>query len=69
MSMPPNVVRTALFLPDHRYRYVLTRAWTKKPKVMWIGLNPSIADASIDDPTIRRCSGFARDWGMAGSTC
>jgi hypothetical protein len=29
-------------------------------------LNPSIADANQDDPTIRRCVGFARTWGMGG---
>jgi len=33
---------------------------------MFIGLNPSIADATIDDPTIRRCIGFAKAWGYSG---
>lgn len=29
----------------------------------FIGLNPSTADATLDDPTIRRCVGFAKAWG------
>jgi hypothetical protein len=29
---------------------------------LFIMLNPSTADGSIDDPTIRRCVGFARLW-------
>lgn len=33
---------------------------------MFIGLNPSTADATNDDPTIRRCIGYARDWGCDG---
>ena len=32
---------------------------------MFVGLNPSTADEARDDPTIRRCVGFARDWGFA----
>lgn len=49
-----------------RYRYSLWRQWAPGPSVMFVGLNPSTADATLDDPTIRRCMGFARAWGYAG---
>ena len=46
------------------YRYALWRIWdTGKSKIMFIGLNPSTADAYQDDPTLRRCIGFAKSWG------
>lgn len=32
---------------------------------MFIGLNPSTADEANDDPTIRRCMGFAKAWGFS----
>lgn len=34
--------------------------------LMIIGLNPSTADETKDDPTIRRCIGFAKAWGFGG---
>jgi hypothetical protein len=46
-----------------QYRYVLMRRWGFGPAVAFIALNPSTADASTDDPTIRRMMGFARGWG------
>lgn len=50
---------------DGIYRYLLVRQWNTKRRgwCAFIGLNPSTADASQDDPTIRRCVGFADDWG------
>lgn len=33
---------------------------------MFIGLNPSTADETTDDPTIRRCVKYARNWGWSG---
>lgn len=43
-----------------RYRYRLDRRWSDGPTCCFIMLNPSTADASQDDPTIRRCIGFAK---------
>lgn len=42
------------------YRYRLTREWGAGATAVFIMLNPSTADASQDDPTIRRCVGFAK---------
>lgn len=59
--------KTATISADGRYRYMLTRRWDVfGPTVAWVMLNPSTADAEVDDPTIRRCMGFARDWGYGG---
>ncbi|SFW50269.1 DUF1643 domain-containing protein [Amycolatopsis australiensis] len=46
------------------YRYLLTRAWAPGPLVMFVMLNPSTADATADDPTMRRVTRFARSWGF-----
>jgi hypothetical protein len=53
----------AMFTPTREHRYVLWRRWGEGPAVNFIGLNPSTADEQEDDPTIRRCIGFARNWG------
>jgi hypothetical protein len=49
------------------YRYELTRRWDLSTTgVTFVMLNPSTADGMADDPTIRRCVGFASDWGFGG---
>ncbi len=46
---------------DGQYRYLLTRRWRRDyMPLVWIMLNPSVADAKTDDATIRRCIGFAK---------
>lgn len=49
-----------------RYRYRLGRNWGEGwgAPVTFVMLNPSTADAQQDDPTIRRCVGFAKAWGF-----
>ncbi len=45
------------------YRYLLWREWNSSSKtVSFIMLNPSRADAEINDPTITRCINFAQAW-------
>jgi hypothetical protein len=51
------------------YRYKLWRFWDDRlPACAFIMLNPSVADASIDDPTIRRVVGYARGWDYGSVT-
>lgn len=46
----------AVFSPCHQYRYELWRDWDKtKPRLTFLMLNPSTADASANDPTVERC--------------
>lgn len=66
-SCPTPVIASAVISECGKYRYSLTRVWDEsKPRVMFIMLNPSTADANNDDPTIRRCVGFAKSWGYGG---
>lgn len=57
----------ALFSPDRQHRYKLWRIWDKDEGMCaFIGLNPSTADEIENDPTVRRCMTYARDWGFGG---
>lgn len=59
------VYSSATFSPCRKYRYALVRVWNESlPHATFIGLNPSTADEQADDPTVRRCIGFARAWGF-----
>lgn len=60
-------VSEAVISDDEVYRYVLNRRWGYYGPVMpWIGLNPSKADARINDPTIYRMIMFAKREGCRG---
>lgn len=59
--------RQTIFSPCRQYRYALWREWLGgEGYVMFVGLNPSTADETNDDPTIRRCIRFAKEWGFEG---
>lgn len=68
--------RETIFSPCRKYRYTLWREFEPElartelqdSYVQFIGLNPSTADETNDDPTIRRCIAFARAWGY-GAFC
>ena len=68
LRLPEGVTGGATFSPCGRYRQALTRDWTPEgspPRaVLFVGMNPSTADAAASDPTCHRELGFARAWGF-----
>jgi hypothetical protein len=60
-------IAAAVFDHDRTYRYLLTRIWDpSKAPMVWVMLNPSTADAFVEDPTVRRLigpNGFAKKAG------
>lgn len=66
------------FSPCQKYRYTLVHSWKKvnesfvqidpqegeKWRIMWIGLNPSTANAEHLDNTLRRIRWFSDKWGF-----
>lgn len=66
-SDPAQPNSSAIICPQGIYRYKLERIWDSAiSPATFVMLNPSTADATTDDPTIRRCIGFARGWGNGG---
>ncbi len=59
--------RGAIFSGDRKYRYRLWRVLDTKNRktLVFIMLNPSTADENKDDPTVRKCVGFAKKWGYS----
>ncbi|MFH1984814.1 MAG: DUF1643 domain-containing protein [Pseudomonadota bacterium] len=61
----PRERKSAVFSPCRTWRYALWRVWGQaEAYCMWILINPSTADETDNDPTIRRCAGYARDLGF-----
>tara|TARA_E500000178_G_scaffold330111_1_gene361710 strand:- start:696 stop:1163 length:468 start_codon:yes stop_codon:yes gene_type:complete len=65
--MKNNILRNARFSNDKKHRYRLSRHWDlNKPEILYIMLNPSIGNESIDDPTIKRLLSFTRKFDYGG---
>lgn len=63
--MNDGIQRSAAFSPCGVYRYTLVRIWdTSLPRLLWILVNPSKADAEQDDPTNRKGMKFSKAWGF-----
>jgi len=56
----------AVFDYTGRYRFLLWRFWDERPRVLFVGLNPSTANEVSNDPTVRRLVSFAERWDYGG---
>ena len=55
--------KEATISDNQLYRYKLSRTWdSTKPTILFIGLNPSIADETIEDPKITLFINYAKAW-------
>jgi len=70
LALRPGVIGDAEFSVCGRYRLWLSRAWydplAPRGYVLWIGMNPSTAEADIDDPTIRKEMHYTKAMGFCG---
>lgn len=64
LTVDSKIQSTAKFSACGKYRQVLTRTWDQNlPHILFIGMNPSVADAHYDDPTIKKETKFCKRWG------
>jgi hypothetical protein len=64
---PEDSKVSATFSKCQKYRYQLKEVWDpKRPLVLWLLMNPSVACIEYSDPTLRRTGMFSRAWGYGG---
>ena len=56
----------AVFDQHRAYRFVLWRFWDDRPRILFVGLNPSTANELEEDPTVGRLADFAERWAYGG---
>jgi hypothetical protein len=76
LRLADGVAGDAVFAgPNECRRLVLTRKWVnlfnahtrlRNNFVLWICMNPSLADATVDDPSSNRMIDFSMEWGFDG---
>ena len=65
--MADHIERSAIISDDLVHRYELRRVWDPALTLLVVCmLNPSTADAEVDDPTIKRLIKFGASWGYGG---
>jgi hypothetical protein len=66
LKLQDGVRGSAMFSDCGRYRYCLRRDWGEvgAPFVLWVAMNPSTAEADVDDPTIRKEMHYTRQMGL-----
>ncbi|RVM91495.1 DUF1643 domain-containing protein [Sinorhizobium meliloti] len=63
----PSIRKSAIVSECATYRYELRRVWDDAlPMLAVCMLNPSTADASVDDPTVLKLIHFGKLWGYGG---
>jgi len=69
LKLQDGTTGDASFSSCGRYRHLLSRDWTPEgteaKSILWIGMNPSVADAQASDPTCNREQIYSRDWGFS----
>lgn len=69
LQLPEGIDSGAIFSPCQKYRQLLYRRWDSEAArpgyVLWIGMNPSTADGTVDDPTVFKERKYTTRWGYA----
>jgi hypothetical protein len=66
VRIPNGIESDAVFSEDRKFRYALSRKWSDGPMMLFVGLNPSVADERVDDRTQVRCRNSAKSYGYGG---
>lgn len=72
LALPQGTTSTVIWGGRRReYRHYLSRCWStlapasRLGSVLFVMMNPSMADHDVDDPTVAKCGRFVRRWGFS----